>query len=87
MRNLPSSGFRAATGTGPKVMTGSSAAAARAVIEEWPRLRKRGEMAGAVQGLRVQGWEGARRVDRRSVRHARALVALAEAIEERERRR
>ncbi len=61
--------------------------AARAVLKEWPRLRRRGQMAGAVEGLRVQGWEGARRVDRRSVRHARALVALADAIEERERHR
>jgi citrate lyase beta subunit len=49
--------------------------AARAVLAEWERVRARGGMVGAV---------GNELVDRRSVRSARALVALDDAIRARQ---
>lgn len=52
-----------------------SVAAARLVVEEWERLRGRGHAVGVSDGALV---------DRRRVRRARALIALAEAIERRE---
>lgn len=53
--------------------------AAHAMLGEWERVRGRGRWLGTVDAA-----DGARVVDRRSVRHARAVVARAEAIERRE---
>jgi citrate lyase beta subunit len=54
-------------------------AAARAVLTEWERLRGRGRWLGVVDAA-----AGPRVVDRRTVRHARAVIARAEAVERRE---
>lgn len=51
-------------------------AAAQRAVEEWERLHGRGHAVGVSDGALV---------DRRRVRRARALIALAEAIERRER--
>lgn len=53
--------------------------AARAMIAEWERLRRRGRWLGVVEAT-----DGARTVDRRSVRLARTLVARVDAIERRD---
>ncbi|MDA1003486.1 MAG: hypothetical protein O3B31_09110, partial [Chloroflexi bacterium] len=53
--------------------------AARAMIAEWERLRRRGRWLGAVEAA-----DGVRTVDRRSVRLARTVVARANAIERRD---
>ncbi len=53
-------------------------ASARRVVEQWERLRRRG---------RERGTAGDEVIDRRSVSRARALIALADAIERRERAR
>ena len=53
-------------------------AEARRVLQEWERLRRRGEWTGALDGGLVDG---------RAARRARSLIALAGAIERRERAR
>ena len=53
-------------------------AEARRIVQEWERLRERGEWAGSLDG---------RPVDGRAARRARSLIALAGAIEGRERAR
>ena len=53
-------------------------ASARRLVEEWERLRRRG---------RERGTAGDAVIDRRSANRARALIALADAIERRERAR
>ena len=50
----------------------------RAVLAEWERVRAAGGMVGAIEAALV---------DRRTVRHARAVIALHEAIARRERAR
>jgi citrate lyase beta subunit len=59
--------------------TPEDVAAARAAIQEWERLRSRGQWIGTVEAS-----GGPRLVDRRTVRLARAVVAMADAIERRE---
>lgn len=57
---------------------------ARAMVAEWDRVRKRGEVLGVVAGEHpeVPGYD--RLVDRRTVRRARALLEVADAIARRE---
>lgn len=59
-------------------------AIARATVAEWERLRTRGEVLGVVAGehLEVPGYD--RLVDRRTVRRARALIEIADAIARRD---
>ena len=62
----------------------SEVAIARAMVAEWERVRKRGEVLGVVAGeaIEVPGYD--RLVDRRTVRRARVLLELVEAIKRRE---
>ena len=53
-------------------------AEARRIVQEWERMRERGEWVGSLDG---------RLVDGRTARAARSLIALAGAIERRERAR
>lgn len=57
---------------------------ARAMVAEWERVRKRGQVLGVVAGdhPEVPGYD--RLVDRRTVRRARALIEIADAITRRE---
>jgi len=57
---------------------------ARAMVAEWDRVRKRGEVLGVVAGelIEVPGYD--RLVDRRTVRRARVLLELVDAIARRE---
>jgi len=57
---------------------------ARAMVAEWDRVRKRGEVLGVVVGeaIEVPGYD--RLVDRRTVRRARVVLELADAIARRE---
>lgn len=59
-------------------------AVARAMLMEWDRLRARGAWMGVVAGEMPEAATYDRLVDRRSVRRARALIALADAIAQRE---
>lgn len=62
----------------------SEVAVARAMVAEWQRVRKRGEVLGVVAGeaIEVPGYD--RLVDRRTIRRARAVLDLADAIARRE---
>lgn len=57
---------------------------ARAMVAEWARVRKRGEVVGVVAGEVIEAPGYDRLVDRRTVRRARALLELADAIARRE---
>ncbi len=57
---------------------------ARAMVAEWERLRKRGQRLGVVAGEVVESPGYDRLVDRRTVRRARSLLELADAITRRE---
>ncbi|MFA7248703.1 MAG: aldolase/citrate lyase family protein [Dehalococcoidia bacterium] len=57
---------------------------AREMVAEWDRLRARGAWVGVVAGEMLETRTYDRLVDRRSVRRARALIALADAIATRE---
>lgn len=59
-------------------------AIARAMLAEWERVRRGGRWLGVVAGEMPEAARYDRLVDRRTVRRARALVALAEAIAARE---
>lgn len=61
-------------------------AIARAMVAEWERLQKRGRVVGVVAGEVLEAPTYDRLVDRRSVRRARALIDLADAIARREAR-
>jgi citrate lyase beta subunit len=58
-------------------------AIARAMLLEWERVREAGEWSGVVAGEVIEAPTTDRLVDRRTVRRARALVALADAVEAR----
>lgn len=60
-------------------------AIARAMLVEWERVRKAGNWVGVVAGEVIEASTTDRLVDRRTVRRARALVTLADAIEARDR--
>ena len=60
-------------------------AIARAMLVEWERVRKAGGWVGVVAGEVIEASTTDRLVDRRTVRRARALVTLADAIEARDR--
>ncbi len=62
----------------------SEVAIARAMVAEWERVRKRGGRVGVVAGEVTEAPGYDRLVDRRTVRRARALLDLAEAIARRE---
>ncbi|MCK9486573.1 MAG: aldolase/citrate lyase family protein [Dehalococcoidia bacterium] len=62
----------------------SEMAIARAMVAEWARVRKRGGRVGVVAGEVPQAAGYDRLVDRRTVRRARVLLELAEAIDRRE---
>lgn len=57
---------------------------ARAMVAEWERVRKRGGRLGVVAGEVVEAPGYDRLVDRRTVRRARVLLELADAIGQRE---
>lgn len=58
-------------------------AIARAMVLEWDRTRKRGEVLGVVAGEAAEAPAFDRLVDRRTVRRARALLELVAAIDAR----
>ncbi len=60
-------------------------AIARSMLVEWERVRKAGGWVGVVAGEVIEASTTDRLVDRRTVRRARALVTLADAIEARDR--
>lgn len=60
-------------------------AIARAMLTEWDRVRAAGEWTGVVAGEVIEAPTTDRLVDRRTVRRARALLAIADAVEVRER--
>lgn len=60
-------------------------AIARAMLTEWERVRTAGAWTGVVAGEVAEASTTDRLVDRRTVRRARALVAIADAVERRER--
>ncbi len=60
-------------------------AIARTMLAEWERVRAAGEWTGVVAGEVIEAPTTDRLVDRRTVRRARALVTLADAVETRER--
>lgn len=62
-------------------------AIARAMLVEWERVRAEGRWTGVVAGELPEARAYDRLVDRRSVRAARDLIALAEAVAARERLR
>lgn len=62
------------------------AAVARATIAEWERLRAAGEWVGVIAGEMPEASTYDRLVDRRTVRRARAVIAMADAIAAREAR-
>lgn len=57
---------------------------ARTMLSEWERVRSAGEWTGVVAGEVLEASTTDRLVDRRSVRRARAIVAIADAIARRE---
>lgn len=59
-------------------------AIARAMLAEWERVRASGSWTGVVAGEVIEAPTTDRLVDRRTVRRARALIALADAVERRE---
>src|SRR5690606_32779003 len=59
-------------------------AVARATLAEWERLRAGGRWVGVVAGEMPEASTYDRLVDRRTVRRARAFLAMVEAIEQRE---
>ncbi len=61
----------------------SEVAIARAMVAEWDRVRRRGGVLGVVAGEAVEAPGYDRLVDRRTVRRARVLLELVEAIERR----
>jgi citrate lyase beta subunit len=59
-------------------------AVARATLAEWERLRAAGEWVGVIAGEMPEAATYDRLVDRRTVRRARAVIAMADAIAARE---
>lgn len=59
-------------------------AIARVMMTEWERVRASGAWTGVVAGEVIEAPTTDRLVDRRTVRRARALIALADAVERRE---
>jgi citrate lyase beta subunit len=60
-------------------------AIARAMLVEWERVRSAGAWTGVVAGEVAEASTTDRLVDRRTVRRARAVVAIADAVERRAR--
>ncbi len=62
----------------------SEVAIARAMVAEWDRVRKRGQVLGVIAGELIEAPAYDRLVDRRTVRRARVLLELVEAITRRD---